>query len=99
MQEHNVQIRLIIENNNADQEVYLIYKQNKLSFFPQIGSSLSTGHVSAKVTRVSHVLDTQWNMIICRLDGPVRDLKEFSDMATQEGWILTNVGNITDNFR
>jgi hypothetical protein len=71
-----------------------------MSFFPQTGSSLATGHVSCNVTKVTHALDTGWNMIICRLDGPVSDLKEYSDMAGKEGWIRSNGGDIDYiNFR
>ena len=97
--EYNVQIRLIIENSESGKEVHLLYKQQKISFIPQIGSTLSTGKVECKVTDITHVLDTDWNMIICRPETSVEDLTAYSSQAEEEGWTISKIGETDDvNF-
>jgi hypothetical protein len=92
--DHNVEIHLIVENKVTEKEAHFLYKQKKISFFPQVGSTLSTRHVNATVTIVSHVLDTGWNLIVCRLNGPVDDLSAYRDQAEEDGWALSSVTSI-----
>jgi len=89
---HKVQIRLIVKDISESKEVHLIYKDKEIGYFPQIGSSISTGHISAKVVHVAHVLDTGYTMIVCNFDGPVSNLNRCCVEAEAEGWVRSRVG-------